>query len=99
MGGIIQTSHRSSHTSIILRATPTASRINGTGMKAAADCNTFKACFPVAMIYFGVEGMTSREVSDDSWDQMCVRDIDKAGYEPILSPPPWSLSPYLRPPS
>ena len=62
MGGIIQTSHRSSHTSIILRATPTASRINGTGMKAAADCNTFKACFPVAIIYCAVEGMTSREM-------------------------------------
>ena len=51
MGGILQTSHRSSHTSIILSATPTASRINGTGMKAAADCNTFKVSFPTAMKY------------------------------------------------
>ena len=43
-------------------------------MKAAADCNTFKACFPVAMKYFAVEGMTSWGLSDDSWIQMCVRD-------------------------
>ena len=65
MGEILQTSHRSSHTSIILIATPTASRINGTGMKAAADCNTFKASFPTVMKYFDVEGMTSRGFSDD----------------------------------
>ena len=77
MGGILQTSHCSSHTSIIFSATPTASRIKGTGMKAAADCNTFKVCFPVAIIYCAVEGMTSRGLSDDSWIQMCVR--EKAG--------------------
>ena len=90
LGGILHTSHRSSHTSITFSATPIASRINGTGIKAAADCSTFKACFPVAMIYCPVEGTTSRGLSDDIWI-MCVR--DKAGYESILSPPPWNLSP------
>ena len=65
-------------------------------MKAAADCNTFKASFPTAMKYFDVEGMTSRGHSDDIWIQMCVR--DKIGYESILSPPPWKSSPYLGPP-
>ena len=74
LGGILQTSHRSSHSSIIFSAIPTASRINGTGIKAAADCNTLKACFPVAKIYFDVEGMTSRALSDDSWIRMCVRE-------------------------
>ena len=73
---------------MIFRATPIASRISGTGIKAAADCNTFKACFPVAMIYCAVEGTTSRGLSDDIWIQMCVR--DKAGYESILSPAPWN---------
>ena len=63
--------------SIIFSATPIASFINGTGMRDAADCNNVKACFPVAVIYFAVEGMTSRALSDDSWIQMCVR--DKAG--------------------
>ena len=95
LGGILQTSHRSSHTSIILIVTPTASRINGTGMKAAADSNTFKACFPVAMIYCAVERMTSRGFSEDIWIQNCVR--DKTGYESILLPPPWNSSPYLGP--
>ena len=75
MGGILQTSHRSSQTSMIFRATPTASRINGTGMKAAADCNTFKASFPTAMKYCAVEGTTSVRFSDDSWIQMCVREM------------------------
>ena len=44
-------------------------------MKAAADCNTFKACFPEAKMYFDVEGMTSRGFSDDSWIQMYVREM------------------------
>ena len=44
-------------------------------MKAAADCNTFKVCFPVAKIYFDVEGMASRGLSDDSWIQICVREM------------------------
>ena len=43
-------------------------------MKAAADCNTFKASSPGAKMYFDVEGMTSRGFSDDSWIQMYVRD-------------------------
>ena len=73
MGRILQTSHLSSHTSIILSATPTASRINGTGMNAAADCNTFKASFPTVMKYFDVEGMTSRGFSGDFWIQISVR--------------------------
>ena len=42
-------------------------------MRDAADCNNVKACFPVAVIYFAVVGMTSRGVSDDFWIQMCVR--------------------------
>ena len=46
-------------------------------MRDAADCNNVKACFPVAVIYFDVEGMTSWALSDDSWIQMCVR--NKAG--------------------
>ena len=96
LGGILQTSHRSSHTSIIFSATPTASRIKGTGIKAAADCNTFKVCFPMSMIYCAVEGTTSRGFSDDIWIPMCVR--DEAGYESILSPPPWNPFPYLGPP-
>ena len=66
-------------------------------MKAAADCNTFKVCFPVAMTYCTAEGTTSRGLSEDIWIQMCVR--DKARYESILSPPPWNSSPeYLVPP-
>ena len=73
LGGILQTSHPSSHTSTIFSASPTASRINGTGMKAAADCNTFKVCFPMSMIYCAVEGTTSRGLSDDIWIQMCQR--------------------------
>ena len=43
-------------------------------MRDAADCNNVKACFPVAVIYFAVVGMTSRGVSDDFWIQMCQRD-------------------------
>ena len=96
LGGILQTSHRSSHTSMIFSATPTASRNNGTGIKDAADCSTTKACFPVAMIYCAVVGTTSRGFSVDFWIQMCVR--EKAGYESILSPPPWNLSPQFGPP-
>ena len=46
-------------------------------MKAAADCNTFKVSFPVAMIYCAVEGMISWEFSDDFWIQMCVRDMTR----------------------
>ena len=51
---------QTSHTSIIFSAMPTASFINGTGIKGAADCNDVKACFPVAVIYCAVVGMTSR---------------------------------------
>ena len=54
--GIIQISH----TWLIFSVTPI---VNGTGMRDAAEC----ACFPVAVIYFAVVGMTSREISDDSW--------------------------------
>ena len=43
-------------------------------MKDAADCNTFKASFPTAMIYCAVEGMTSWGLSVDSWIQMRQRD-------------------------
>ena len=96
IGGILQTSHRSSHTSIIFSATPTASRINGIGTKAAADCNTFMASFPTTMKYFAVEGMTSRGFSEDIWIRVCVRD-KAAGYESILSPRPWNSSHYLDP--
>ena len=39
-------------------AIPTASRTNGTGMRAAADCNTTKVCFPMAMKYCESVGMT-----------------------------------------
>ena len=81
---------------MILSATPIASRINGTGINAAAECMTTKACFPVAMIYCPVVGMTFRGgFSDDFWIQMSVR--TKAGYESNLSPLPWNLSPYLCP--
>ena len=66
---------QTSHTSIIFIATPIDSFINGTGMRDAADCNNVKACFPVAVIYFAVVGMTSRGLSDDSWIQMCVREM------------------------
>ena len=44
-------------------------------MRDAADCNNVKACFQVAVIYFAVEGMISRGLSDDSWIQMCVREM------------------------
>ena len=44
-------------------------------MRDAADCNNVKACFPVAVIYFAVEGMISRGFSVDSWIQMCVREM------------------------
>ena len=44
-------------------------------MRDAADCNNVNACFPVAVIYFAVEGMISWGFSDDSWIQMCVREI------------------------
>ena len=49
--------------------------VNGTGMRDAADCNNVKACFPVAVIYFAVVGMTFRGISDDSWIQMCVKEM------------------------
>ena len=58
-------------------------------MRVAADCNNSKACFPVAVIYFVVDGMASWGFSDDFWIQMCVREL--AGYESILSPP-WKLA-------
>ena len=58
---------------MIFNATPIVSFMNGTGMRVAADCNNIKACFPVAVIYFAVVGMTSVGVSDDSWIKMCVR--------------------------
>ena len=83
MGRTLQTSHPSSHTSMILSATPTASRIKGTGIKAAADCSTFKVCFPVAMKYFTVEGTTSRGFSDDFWIQMYVRDKRRIRIDPL----------------
>ena len=63
MSEILQTSQ----TSIIFSATSTASFINGTGIKGAAVCNKVKACFPVALIYCVVVGMTSPGLSDDSW--------------------------------
>ena len=44
-------------------------------MRDAADCNNVKACFPVDVIYFDVEGMTSWALSDDSWIQKCVREM------------------------
>ena len=44
-------------------------------MRDAADCNNVKACFPVAVIYFAVVGMTFRGISDDSWIQMCVKEM------------------------
>jgi hypothetical protein len=62
-------------------------------MKLAADCNNGEACFTEALIYCAVDGMTSRGFSDDFWIQMCVRETSMAGYESVLSPPPWSLSP------
>ena len=77
LGGIIQTSH----SPIIFSATPIASFINGTGMRDAADSNNINACLPVAVIYFAVVGMTSRGFSDDSWIQMCVREM--GGYTRI----------------
>ena len=46
-------------------------------MRDAADCNNVKACFPVAVIYFAVVGMTSREFSDDSWIQMCDQRLEE----------------------
>ena len=73
LGGILRTSH----TSIIFIATPIASRINGTGMRVAADCNNVKACFPVAVIYFVVVGMTSLGFSDNFWIHMCVREMER----------------------
>ena len=63
LGGI----SRTSHTSIIFIATPIASFIIGTGMRAAADSNNIKACFPVAVMYFVVVGMSSWGFSDDFW--------------------------------
>ena len=71
LGGMVHTSH----SSIIFSATPIASFINGTGMRDAADCNNVRVCFPVAVIYFSVVGMTSRGASDDSWIQMFVREM------------------------
>ena len=56
-------------------------------MKDAADCNNVKVCFPVAVIYFAVVGMTSRGFSDDSWIKMSVGDSEE-GQESILLPPP-----------
>ena len=64
---------------MIFSETPIASLINGTGMRDAADCNNVKACFPVAVIYFAVEGMISRGFSVDSWIQMCVREMGGKG--------------------
>ena len=80
---------------MIFIATPIASCIIGTGIRAAADCNNVKACFPVAVIYFVFVGMTSRRFSDDFCTQMCVSEL--AGCESVLSPP-WDVSPYLGPP-
>ena len=66
-------------------------------MKAAADCNTFKASFPTAMKYCADEGTTSGRFSDDFWIQMRQRRQDSQRCDLILSPPPWNLSPYLGP--
>ena len=44
-------------------------------MRDAADRNNVEACLPVAVIYFAVVGMTSRGLSDDSWIQICVREM------------------------
>ena len=46
-------------------------------MKAAADSNTFKACFKVAVIYFAVEGMTSRGFSDSRFLDSEVHQRDR----------------------
>ena len=44
-------------------------------MRVAVDCSNIKACFPVAVIYFAVVGMTSLDFSDDFWIQMSVREM------------------------
>jgi hypothetical protein len=56
---------RTSHTSIIFSATPIAFFKNGTGMTSAADCNSARACFPVAVIYSDVVGTTDEEFPAD----------------------------------
>jgi hypothetical protein len=51
-------------------------------MTVAADCNNIKACFPVDVIYFVVDGTTSRVFSDNFWiSDLCVREL--AGYDEI----------------
>ena len=52
-------------------------------MKTAADCNNTKACFPAAIIYCAVVGMTSRGISDDFWIQMCVIRQEFPGINPL----------------
>ena len=51
-------------------------------MRVAADCNSIKVCFPVAVIYFVVDGTTSRGFSDNFWIQMRVREM--AGHESFI---------------
>ena len=53
-------------------------------MRAAADCNNIKACFPVAVIYFVVDGMTWG-VSYDFWIQMCVRELAGCKINPLTA--------------
>ena len=90
LGRILQTSH----ISMIFSATPITSCINGTGMRAPADFNNNKACFPVDVMY-SVVGTAFRGLSGNFWSWMCVRGL--VWRETILSPL-WSLSPYLVPP-
>ena len=54
-------------------------------MRAAADCNKVKACFPVAVIYFIVVGTTSSGVPDDFWIQMCVRELAGCKINPLTA--------------
>ena len=44
-------------------------------MRVGADCNSVKACFLVAVIYFAVVGMASRRLSDVSGIQIWVREM------------------------
>ena len=41
--------------------------------------------------YCAAEGTTSVRFSDDSWIQMCIREM--GGDESIVSQPPWNFSP------
>ena len=80
---------QTSQTSIILIATLIASCISGTGMTVAADCNNIKPCFPVAVIYFAVDGTTSRVLfSDNFWISDVRQRVDwQDKNNNIFSPP------------